>query len=169
MIDLGPIRKEGMRPTVIACVVFDNQLLLLHRKDYNLWLIPQGGVRFEENLEEALYREISEELGNSFAAGCEKKAEIIGEASAEFFPKDVTKEEMEFHLGKGVEMKGKHYFFMVVNHKTGRLDVKDTGFDDYFWMEYIGAKRLLSLMRQKKKREILLKILDLLKSRGIIR
>jgi ADP-ribose pyrophosphatase YjhB (NUDIX family) len=56
-----------LRPTVRvgAVIVVDERLLLVRqaRGRESYWLLPGGGVRFGESLEEALERELREELG----------------------------------------------------------------------------------------------------------
>lgn len=56
------------RPRVVvgAVVKKDNKLLLIKEKledEKEYWIVPGGGVRFGENLEEAVLRELKEEVG----------------------------------------------------------------------------------------------------------
>ena len=41
----------------------NNKLLLVKRKDYPIWVMPGGGVNFNETSEEAVMREVFEETG----------------------------------------------------------------------------------------------------------
>lgn len=59
-------------PVIIAAIVKDKKFLMTKRihldpEDYksyhNAWQLPGGGMNFEETPEEALHREIKEELG----------------------------------------------------------------------------------------------------------
>ncbi len=59
MIDL-----EGYRPNVGIILSNDRgRLLWARRIGQDAWQFPQGGIRCEETPEEALYRELNEELG----------------------------------------------------------------------------------------------------------
>lgn len=46
-------------------IIFDNQdrVLLCHRRDYDLWNLPGGGVEFNEAPWECVVREVKEEVG----------------------------------------------------------------------------------------------------------
>lgn len=48
---------------VNALIIRDNKLLLAREKGHKLYLLPGGGVEKGESLEEALCRELKEELG----------------------------------------------------------------------------------------------------------
>jgi len=55
---------------VVATIVRDNEVLLVkhasdRKPDYGYWLLPGGRVEIGESLEEALRREVGEELGLS--------------------------------------------------------------------------------------------------------
>jgi putative (di)nucleoside polyphosphate hydrolase len=168
MTELDVVRKNGLRPTVVCCALNDNKVLFLFKREYNIWLMPQGGVLLAETLEEALFRELTEELGSLFVQNCAQEVSFVGEDSAEFFPKDVPQEDIDAKIGKGAEMKGKHYYFLAVSQTETSIDLGATQFDDYFWLDYTGATRLVGLMRQRKKKAVLLKILDLLRDQGLI-
>ncbi|MEK7321553.1 MAG: RNA pyrophosphohydrolase [Pseudomonadota bacterium] len=59
MIDL-----DGYRPNVGIILSNDRgRLLWARRIGQDAWQFPQGGIRHEESPEEALYRELNEELG----------------------------------------------------------------------------------------------------------
>ena len=56
----------GYRPSVLAVFLrSDGKVLLGMRSDIGCWQFPQGGVDPGENAEQALYREMQEELGCS--------------------------------------------------------------------------------------------------------
>lgn len=58
------IDKQGFRLNVgIIVINKDNQLLWAQRYNQQAWQFPQGGVQDNETLQEALYRELFEELG----------------------------------------------------------------------------------------------------------
>lgn len=58
------IDSDGYRPNVgIILSNQDGELLWARRIGQNAWQFPQGGIRYDETPEEALYRELEEEIG----------------------------------------------------------------------------------------------------------
>ena len=58
------IDSEGFRPNVgiVICNQHGN-LLWAKRIGQSAWQFPQGGIKESESLEQALYRELDEEVG----------------------------------------------------------------------------------------------------------
>ncbi len=61
MVDL--IDADGFRANVGIILMHQDQLFLGRRTGGRGWQFPQGGVRRGESLEQALYRELEEEIG----------------------------------------------------------------------------------------------------------
>ena len=60
------IDEDGYRPNVGIILARDTgQVLWARRAGENSWQFPQGGIKPEESPEEALYRELREEVGLS--------------------------------------------------------------------------------------------------------
>ena len=58
------IDQDGYRPNVgIVILNENNQVLWAKRVDEDAWQFPQGGINEGENIEEAMYRELMEEVG----------------------------------------------------------------------------------------------------------
>jgi putative (di)nucleoside polyphosphate hydrolase len=58
------IDAEGFRPNVgIILANPEGQVLWAKRIGHNAWQFPQGGIQFGETPEQALYRELEEEIG----------------------------------------------------------------------------------------------------------
>ncbi len=58
------IDSDGFRPNIGIIVCNDHgQVLWARRVGQNTWQFPQGGIKAHENPEQALYRELCEELG----------------------------------------------------------------------------------------------------------
>jgi len=69
------IDKDGYRANVGIIVTDGNGLVLLGgRFNQNGWQFPQGGIRVHETPEQAMYRELAEEIGLSH-----RDVELIGE------------------------------------------------------------------------------------------
>lgn len=55
---------DGYRPNVGIILSNDQgRLLWARRRHHNAWQFPQGGIRVDESPEEAMYRELFEEVG----------------------------------------------------------------------------------------------------------
>jgi putative (di)nucleoside polyphosphate hydrolase len=69
------IKKLPLRNNVAAVIFKDDKFLLIQREDWlsGYWKFPQGGVEEGENEEEALKRELFEEIGTD-------KFKIIGKS-----------------------------------------------------------------------------------------
>ncbi len=60
------IDADGFRPNVGIILSNDHgQVMLARRIGQNAWQFPQGGIRASESAEEALFRELGEEVGLS--------------------------------------------------------------------------------------------------------
>ena len=58
------IDSDGFRPNVGIILAKDvGQVLWARRINQNAWQFPQGGINPQESAEEALYRELNEEVG----------------------------------------------------------------------------------------------------------
>ena len=58
------IDSDGFRPNVGIILTNDNgQVLWARRVNQEAWQFPQGGINPHESAEEALYRELHEEIG----------------------------------------------------------------------------------------------------------
>ena len=64
MVCLGLIDSDGFRPNVGIIVANEKgQVLWARRVGQDAWQFPQGGVNNGESIENALYRELKEEVG----------------------------------------------------------------------------------------------------------
>lgn len=65
------LSDKKIRVRVGGLIVNDGMILLIaHKKENNLyWLLPGGGVEYQESLDAALKRELSEELGIEIEVG----------------------------------------------------------------------------------------------------
>ncbi|MFQ3187583.1 MAG: putative (di)nucleoside polyphosphate hydrolase, partial [Marinomonas primoryensis] len=58
------IDADGYRPNVGIILMNERgQLLWARRVGQNAWQFPQGGIKSDETPEEALFRELKEEVG----------------------------------------------------------------------------------------------------------
>lgn len=146
------VRKKGYRPDVVFCVIHDKKLLLVYKAEHKLWQIPQGGIQVGETPEQAIVRELEEELGATFTTQLEKEYTYFGEDFITFHPSIVKEKQLYLDEEQTILMKGKHYFLYAVQSPSGELDIKDTQFDEHSWNDYAEAMEKAETIYQSKKR-----------------
>ena len=128
------IDSEGYRPNVgiILCNT-ENQVLWARRIGQNAWQFPQGGIKRDETPEEALYRELWEEVGL-----VPEKVELLA----------TTQDWLRYRLPKGLIRSDekplcvgqKQVWFLLRlsgNEDDVRLDRGDKPeFDGWRWVDY---------------------------------
>ncbi len=167
LAEIDRIRKNGYRPQVVGCFMNSQRILFLYDKKYGLWQLPQGGIDNKETVEQAVLREMSEELGEEFTAPAEIKA-LLGEDQLEFPDRFKNSREMRTDDGEEMNMRGKKYFFVAIDTDLSNLDIDKTEFDDYKWLDYEGALRLTAAIHQKGKRIITESALAKLRESGLL-
>lgn len=165
--EINEIRKTGFRPQVVGCFLSNKKILFLYKKEHNLWQFPQGGIENGETLEQAIIREMKEELGNKFLARV-KVDSIIGEDTIKFPENTKNLRELKTDGGKRIFMKGKKYFFVSLGANTRKLDIKETEFDDYKWLNYKESSELAVAIYQSGKQRIMKKIIKSLFELGLL-
>ncbi len=165
---IDAIRKTGFRPDIVGCIVNEKKILLLYKTEYKLWLFPQGGIRNKELPQDALVREMSEELGTDFVNQAKNPYVYIGEDKMEFTPDKYNMDELATDAGEKINMIGKAYLFYLIQSESQTLDISKTGFDEFFWLEYTSAGFLISKIYQSGRRRIMTRALNLLKDNKYI-
>ena len=128
------IDADGFRPNVGIILTNDKgQVLWARRIGQNAWQFPQGGINQGESPEQALYRELEEEVGLGPEA-----VEVLG----------VTRGWLRYRLPKRFVRKGqkplcigqKQKWFllrMLADDNAVRLDLNDKPeFDHWQWVSY---------------------------------
>lgn len=64
-----PAEKLTVRPSVYAVIVHDTRALLVRSTSTGKWMLPGGGIKRGETVEEALQRELQEEAGIAVSIG----------------------------------------------------------------------------------------------------
>jgi 8-oxo-dGTP pyrophosphatase MutT (NUDIX family) len=166
--DLKSIWDSHWRPNVVLCITRGERLLLCFSAEHNLWQLPQGGVEPGETLEEALTRELSEEIGFEFASACCLPSRFIGRDRIEFpSPTTVTSRPSD-RAAEQIAIRGKVYFFSHL--AAGEIDVSlsHSQFDDCKWCNYQEAYDIFDALCQSGKRRVSLNALSLLKRFGLV-
>ncbi len=156
--EIDIIRKSGFRPQVVGCFINDKKILFLFKKKYNLWQLPQGGIDNKENIKEAMVREMTEELGNKFVDSI-KINSLIGDNQIEFPNQAQNSRQLKTDCGEDVFMRGKKYFFVAIDTNIADLNINETEFDDYKWLDYKNAIKLSKTIYQRGKQRVTLDVL----------
>ncbi|MBN2782913.1 MAG: RNA pyrophosphohydrolase [Campylobacterales bacterium] len=125
-------KKDLYRPNVAAIILCDEypqkkEIFIAQRNDlHDVWQFPQGGIDEGEEVHEALFRELEEEIGTN-------KVEIISEypewLSYDFPPK--IAQSMKPWIGQ------KQKYFLVRLQKDAVIDIntKHPEFSDYKFVD----------------------------------
>lgn len=167
--ELNKIRKYGYRPGVVCCIINEQRLLLVYKRDYGLWLIPQGGIENKESVSGAVKREIKDELGDLVLDFCDDNYNYVGEGDIEFSSTSRGVKELKTDEGEPIDMKGKRYFFFVIACSEDKLNFGKSVFDDHTWANYQQAEFLLSKNYQANKRDLTLNAIKQLGELGVLK
>lgn len=128
------IDKDGFRPNVGIILCNDkNQVLWAQRARHDAWQFPQGGIKAHETPEEAVYRELTEEVG----LGSEH-VEMLG----------ITEGWLRYRLPKRylrhgneplcIGQKQRWFLLRLIGAEEDvRLDMQEKPeFDDWRWIDY---------------------------------
>ena len=114
--------KGRFRQGIVAVIINERgQVLMAERSDYpGNWQFPQGGIDGDETPEQALYREVQEELGNG-----EISILKTGQGKSQYRWPEAGKK----HVGQ------EHTWFLVEFNKNEKPNLKksDGCFQDWKW------------------------------------
>jgi len=125
-------KEKLYRPNVAAIIVSNNypqkkEIFIAQRNDLNgVWQFPQGGIDEGEEVQEALFRELKEEIGTN-------NIKIIAEYPEWLsydFPSKIAKK-MKPWVGQ------RQKYFLVKLKKNAKINIntKHPEFDDYKFVE----------------------------------
>jgi len=157
--EIDSIRKAGFRPGVVACFLHNKKILFLFKEKYGLWQLPQGGIDNQETIEQAIIREMNEELGSDFTASL-KINSLVGDNQVSFPTHNKNSRELKTDAGDDISMEGKKYFFIAIDINITDLNISKTEFDDYKWLDYEGATELARMIYQQGKQRVTLDALN---------
>ena len=128
------IDSNGFRPNVgiIICNKI-GQLLWAKRIKQDAWQFPQGGIKEAETTEEALFRELSEEVGL-----CKDDVRILSQTS-EWLKYRLPKPYIRQRKGRTCIGQKQKWFLLGLQTEEGRVDLQNTlqpEFDDWCWVNY---------------------------------
>lgn len=137
--------KKFYRPNVAAIIVSNDypemkDIFIAERSDLEgVWQFPQGGIDEGESAEQALFRELEEEIGT-------KKVEIIAEYPdwiAYDFPSHVAAK-MAPYAGQ------KQRYYLVRLKKGAKIDL-DTKHPEFIAYRFVNIEELMSQVAHFKK------------------
>ena len=168
LAEIDQARFGGFRPEVVGCLINDKKILFVYQKKHDLWMFPQGGVENKEDLLASANREMGEELGEDFIHHANVNFTYVATEKVEF-PKDkIGDRPMRTDDGQSVVMKGKKYYFLATQTNSAELNLKSTQFDDYRWLTYDEAIKLVKENNTGGRLRITTKALNTLKANGQI-
>ena len=127
------IDKHGYRSNVgIIVANSQSQVLWARRVKQDAWQFPQGGIKFKESPEEALYRELKEEVGLEA-----RQVEIIGSTQGWLrykLPKKLLRSNNASFIGQKQK-----WFLLKMLAKDSDIDLDKSSspeFDFWKWVSY---------------------------------
>jgi hypothetical protein len=144
--ELDELRKQGLRPSVVGCFLNDNK----------------------ENLNQAFFRELGEEITEDFVSNCDKNIKLITVDKIEFPPSKQGLRDLVTDAGESVVMKGKYYYFCLTNANNPEITIGATEFEDYKWLNFDEAYKLIKETNTGGKLRTTSTILHLLKDQGLL-
>lgn len=151
------IDSEGFRANIgiIVCNDFGN-LLWTRRIGQNSWQFPQGGVDPGESPEQALFRELKEEIGLS-----RQDVKILGTTKSwlkyRLPHRYIRKDSFPLCVGQ----KQKWYMLRLISNES-RIHFDETGhpeFDHFMWVNYWYPLRQVISFKQSVYRQALAELL----------
>ncbi len=154
--------KENLyRPNVAMIIVSNNypdkkEIFIAQRNDlHDIWQFPQGGIDSGEDIEEALFRELEEEIGTS-------KVKIIAEYPEWIsydFPEKIAKSMKPF---KGQTQR----YFLLKLKKSAVINI-DTKHPEFMSYKFVSLDEVLNLTAHFKK-HVYQTVLEYFKKEGYL-
>lgn len=166
--DLDSLRKDGLRPSIVGCFLNNQKLLLVYKKDFNLWSLPQGGIENREGLSDAFSHELGQEVTEDFVKKSDQNIKLISTDKIEFPPSKQGIRDMVTDSGDPIVMRGKYYYIVASEAKDTSLVISATEFDDYKWTNFEEAYKLIKETNTGGKLRMNASILHLLRDKGLL-
>lgn len=154
-------KKDSYRPNVAMIIVSNNypdkkEIFIAQRNDlHDIWQFPQGGIDEGEEVQDALFREMKEEIGTD-------KAKIVSEYPEWIsydFPEKISKK-MKPYKGQT-----QRYFLMKLKKSAEiNLETKHPEFSDY---KFVSVDDALNLTAHFKK-TVYEKVINHFKKEGLL-
>lgn len=144
---------QGYRANVAIVLCNDMaQVLWARRVGHDGWQFPQGGVDHNETCVDAVYREMSEELGLS-----PWHVKLIG-STKDWLSYDIPKRYCRRRNGNGIKGQAQKWFIFKLIGEESDLCLNKTKkpeFDDWKWVNYwTPANRVIDFKREVYRRAL---------------
>ncbi len=154
-------KKDLYRPNVAMIIVSNNypqkkEIFLAQRNDLSeVWQFPQGGIDEGEEVKEALFRELEEEIGTDAVTIVHEYPEWI---SYDFPPKIAQR--MQPWIGQ------KQKYFLVKLDGDAKIDIatEHPEFSDY---KFVGVDEVLKISASFKK-DVYESVINYFKNEGLL-
>ena len=154
-------KKDLYRPNVAMIIVSNNypdkkEIFLAQRNDLSdIWQFPQGGIDEGEEVNEALFRELEEEIGTD-------EVEVIAEYPKWIsydFPSKIA-QKMKPYIGQ------KQKYFLLKLNKNAKINIETEHpeFSDY---KFVGVNDVLALSASFKQ-EVYKSVISYFKNEGLL-
>ncbi|MEN8304140.1 MAG: RNA pyrophosphohydrolase [Campylobacterota bacterium] len=138
-------KKGSYRPNVAMIIVSNNypekkEIFIAQRNDLlDIWQFPQGGIDKGEEVEEALFRELEEEIGT-------KKAKIVAE-----YPEWISYDFPDKIAKKMKPYKGQTQRYFLMKLKKSAVIKLDTAHPEFIDYKFVSVDDLLNHTAHFKK------------------
>ncbi len=138
-------KKDSYRPNVAMIIVSNNypekkEIFIAQRNDLlDIWQFPQGGIDKGEEVEEALFRELEEEIGT-------RKAKIVAE-----YPEWISYDFPEKIAKKMKPYKGQTQRYYLLKLKKSAVIKLDTAHPEFIDYKFVSVDDLLNHTAHFKK------------------
>ncbi len=154
-------KKESYRPNVAMIIVSNNypekkEVFIAQRNDLlDIWQFPQGGIDKGEDVLEALFREMKEEIGTDMA-------EIVGE-----YPEWISYDFPEKIAKKMKPYKGQtQRYFLVKLHNPQEINL-DTKHPEFISYQFVEVNEVLDYTAHFKK-SVYETVINYFKNEGLL-
>jgi putative (di)nucleoside polyphosphate hydrolase len=154
-------KKPEYRPNVAMIIVSNNypekkEIFIAQRNDLlDIWQFPQGGIDKGEEVQEALFRELEEEIGTD-------KAKIVGE-----YPEWISYDFPEKIAKKMKPYKGQtQRYFLLKLKKSAKINLA-TEHPEFIDYKFVSVEDVLSHTAHFKK-PVYEKVINYFKEEGLL-
>ena len=119
----------GKRPSARAIIIKDNKIAMVYSKKYNYYQFPGGGIESNETKEDALIREVKEEVGLEVIKDSIKEYGIV-----------IRKENGKI---EDIFIQENYYYLCDVTNNILGQSLDNDEIEEEFVLEFVDAKKAI--------------------------